>query len=42
MTNKEAARYSLQRAQVILGEVEHLRAQGVWNLGRGEWPAPCL
>jgi len=32
MTNKEAARYSLQRAQVILGEAEHLRAQGAWNL----------
>lgn len=32
MTNKEAARYSLKRAWVILDEAEHLRARGAWNL----------
>ena len=32
MTNQEAAEYSLKRAQVILGEAEHLKAQEAWNL----------
>jgi HEPN domain-containing protein len=32
MMNKEAAHYSLQRAQVILDEAEHLRELGAWNL----------
>jgi len=32
MRNKEAARYSLRRAQVILEEAEHLRERSAWNL----------
>ena len=32
MTNREAAQYGLQRAQIILAEAEHLRDQEIWNL----------
>jgi HEPN domain-containing protein len=32
MMNQRVARLNLQRARVIEGEAEHLRAQGAWNL----------